>query len=575
MKILLVQPPISDFYQTHHRMYPLGLLYLASSLKGAGFSCEILDAFSPRGRSSALPKQLQYLRKFYPLEDKGPFRLFGHFYYFGINDKEILQKIQEADLIGISSLFTTYETEVLRIAQMAKELGKIVVLGGTHASAVPEYLLQYPFIDYIVCGEGELRLPMLCEALCGKRPLETIDGLGYRYKKNIKVNPTKGVLQDLDTLPYPDRSMINKQKYLFRHKPYTMLLSSRGCPYQCRFCSGHLVMGRGLRFRSIENIISEMRLCRDKFQIAQFDFEDENFTYDNSRAIVLLEAIEAEFKGDENFSLLFENGLLPSSLNKEILFRFRKLGLYHLNLPLVTSSLRSLKKLKRPGSKKTFTQILKKSDSNFFITGYLILGLPSSTLEEMIQSISYLSEQQVLISASFFYAVPGMPLYQDCLKDGLLPDHSFLPLRSTAFPVETKEFHRLDLVTLFRLIRIINFIKSLIDGSSQRGEMLLSEFIKNEARKFPIFHCMSNSREIKTSGPLSSKELGLFHLLQWYESSFYFSLLQKQRLAEKKRIYRLIPLEYSENTWRKFNREMQGKRIRGTGNTQVEPTWSF
>lgn len=576
MNILLIQPPIRDFYHTRQRMYPLGLLYLASSLKMAGFSCRLFDAFSPdKKKTLPIPEPLGYLKKYYPPEDKSPFRLFGHFYHFGLEDDRIYEELQRADLVGISSLFTPYEGEVLHIAQMAKGLGKLVVLGGNHATVVAEHLLENSAVDYVICGEGEERLPALCEAIGGGRKCESIDGLGYRVKNKIRVIPPKGVLSDLDSLPFPDRSLLNPDGYHFCGRRYTMILSGRGCPYNCRFCSGHAVMGRGIRFRSIDNILAEMRLCRDLYKINIFDFEDENFSLHKSRTIQLLDAIEAEFGGDDKFALLFENGLFPESLDSEILARLKRLGCNHLNLPLVSSSDQTLKQLKRPGSGKSFVRAVRKASQDFFITGYLILGLPQSDLEEMIQSIRFLADQQVLIAPSIFYATPGMDLYSECETKGLLPINSFLPLRSSAFPIETEHFQRLDLVTLFRVVRVINFIKSLIDESQLKGTIELSQFLRAELQNFSDYYFDSADQKIIVSRPFSKKELGLILLSKCMAPAPVYYQIRKIREKPVRWVYQLIRQEYSVNVWEQFDNRMTQSNIRGITNPDLSLIWDL
>ncbi|MGA1868954.1 MAG: B12-binding domain-containing radical SAM protein [bacterium] len=581
MKILLIQPPIRDFYTTSHRMYPLGLLYLASSLKAKGFQCELLDCFSGNmKRRIPLPFSLNYLKEFYPPDDKSPFRLFGSFYHFGLADEAIRDKIKHADIVGISALFTTYEGDVLRVAQIAKELGKVVILGGTHATVAAPHLLETPYVDYVILGEGERRLVALCQSLRGNYQLESIDGLGYKMKGRIEITQQKGYLENINTLPFPDRTILDHDNYYFRGFRYTMILASRGCPFGCSFCSSHAIMGKTIRFRSIENILEEMRICYKLYNIKVFDFEDDHFAVNRYRSLALLEAIEAEFGNDPQFRLLFENGLFPHSLDKELLTRMNKLGTNHLNLPLVTASYTLHKRLNRPGSPKSFAEIIRKAKGTFFITGYIILGIPGSDINEMLQSIRFLSERNVLIAPSIFYAAPGMEIYQQCKKKGWLTYDSFLPLRSSAFPLETDRFRRLDLVTLFRLIRALNFIKSLIDKSDLTGEMTLSKFIKHALLYAPELSVPLENLTIKSSRSLSPTDLGLIILSTWLCSAPAFYYLRKEKLRRETTVlhqwtYHLIQQKDSTRVWNQFFSIMNHTPIRGIHNTELSLTWDI
>ncbi|MCX8011800.1 MAG: cobalamin B12-binding domain-containing protein, partial [Desulfobacterota bacterium] len=159
MKVLLIQPPIQDFYQTPTRIQPIGLAYLAASLKANGYEVEILDAQKKKRKTIPFPPELFYLREFYPDYDRSPFKLYTHYYHFGLDWEEIKERIKNsrAEVFGISSLFTPYQAEALKIARIIKEWdkGKIVVFGGANASTRPIEILQNPEVDYVIIGEGE------------------------------------------------------------------------------------------------------------------------------------------------------------------------------------------------------------------------------------------------------------------------------------------------------------------------------------------------------------------------------------------------------------------------------------
>ena len=158
MNILLIQPPIQDFYQTSIRTQPIGLAYLAGSLKKQGHEVEILDCQIDEKRSIPIPSELSYLKDYYPFHDRSPFKLYSGYYHFGMGWDEIRQKIEDSkmDVFGISSSFTPYHGETLEIARIIKKWDekKIVVIGGAHVSCDPEMVLRSPPVDYVVLGEG-------------------------------------------------------------------------------------------------------------------------------------------------------------------------------------------------------------------------------------------------------------------------------------------------------------------------------------------------------------------------------------------------------------------------------------
>jgi anaerobic magnesium-protoporphyrin IX monomethyl ester cyclase len=169
MKVLLIQPPVRDFYQTRIRTQPIGLAYLAASLRLQGVEAAILDCQTGRQRSIPVPPQFSHLHEIYPSDDRSPFRLYSGFYHFGMGWEEIRQEIDafEPDAVGISSLFTPYHDEALEVARIVKQgdPSRNVVMGGPHVSGDPEGVLNSGLVDYVVLGEGEVRLPRLLKAI--------------------------------------------------------------------------------------------------------------------------------------------------------------------------------------------------------------------------------------------------------------------------------------------------------------------------------------------------------------------------------------------------------------------------
>ena len=468
MKVLLIQPPIRDFYQTSIRTQPIGLAYLAASLRTHGYEVEILDCQTEQKKSISIPPELSYLRDFYPFHDRSPFRLYVGFYHFGMGRDEIRQKIEEskADVFGISSSFTSYHGEALDIARIIKEWDrmKTVVMGGSHVSCDPEGVLKSPDVDYVVLGEGEIRFPLLVERMkkIGAEGIEGIDGIGYRKGGEIRINPLQNFIEDLDRLPPPARDLFAPDRYRMKKKRSTMLITSRGCPHRCAYCSGYLVMGNHFRARSPEAIVKEMKNCREQQDLQVFDIEDDNFTYDQERAKRLMNLIIETF-GEGTLELSAMNGISFASLDGELLGLMKKAGFGTLNLSFVSTDLFTRERMRRPKAMIEFDSILAEADRiGLNVIAYGILGMPGQTIEEMVETLIYLMGRKVLIVPSIYYPTPGTPLFGWCQREGFLPPHPS-QLRSSALPIETKEFCRLDLATLFRLARVINFIKGKMD----------------------------------------------------------------------------------------------------------------
>ena len=490
MKILLIQPPIRDFYQTAIRTQPIGLAYLAASLKAHGYEVEILDCQTEKKRSIPAPIELSYLKDFYPFNDRSPFKLYSGYYHFGLDGNEIRRRIEDskANVFGISSSFTPYHGEALEIARIIKEWDcrKVVVMGGAHVSCDAEGVLRSPLVNYVILGEGEIRFPLLLKEIekGSSGGIKKMDGIGYQGEGEIHIHPLQGFINDLDALPHPSRELLDLDRYRMKRKRSTMVITSRGCPHRCAYCSTHLVMGASFRMRSPESILEEMVDCKKRYGIQIFDIEDDNFTFDQERAKRLMSLILQTF-GEGNLELCAMNGISFASLDGELLKLMKKAGFKTINLSFVSADSSTKKRMGRPGVTNDFNKILKDAEeAGLDAIAYAILGMPGQTTEEMVDTLIHLMGKRVLIGPSIYYPTPGTPLFEKCKEMDILPSH-FSQWRSSAFPIETKDFDRLDIISLFRLARVINFIKGKMDEKEMNEGMTWKEIfqvIKDKAK---------------------------------------------------------------------------------------------
>jgi radical SAM superfamily enzyme YgiQ (UPF0313 family) len=335
------------------------------------------------------------------------------------------------------------------------------------------------FVVYIILGEGEIRLPKLLERIekKGRKEIDDLEGIGFRADGNAQINPVKTFIHNLDALPFPARELLDLDCYRIKKKRSTMIITSRGCPHKCAYCSAHLVMGAGFRRRSSENIIQEMKECREKFAIQAFDIEDDNFTFDLKRAKHLLSLIIETF-GERTLELSAMNGVSFAAMDGELLGLMKRAGFTTLNLSFVSVDIKTREKMKRPRSFIDFDAMVNEAEkTGLQVIAYAILGMPGQTLEEMVETTIHLMGQRVLIGPSIYYPTPGTALFEMCKKEHLLPPHP-AQWRGSAFPIETKDFTRLDLATIFRLTRVINFIKGKMAEKEIDDDMTWSELFQ-------------------------------------------------------------------------------------------------
>jgi len=430
MRVLLVQPPVEDFYTTAIRLYPLGLLYVAAVLERAGCEVHILDCLSPlRKKRIPVPADFAYLQSFIenPLFFRG-------YYRFGIGDEDIVGKIVDfaPEAIGISSQFTAYYQSVVEIVRLIKKNFKMpIFIGGNHATVFPlEIKRRIPEIDAVLCGPAEDSFP------------EYIDkhGMGILPEKPDWV------------LMEPAHHLLEGSNYRIGKRTCVSMIASRGCPFHCDFCSVHRMFGRGICYRPIDGVLREMRRNYAQKSARIFNFEDDNLSFDKEWFAEFLASVAAD-PLLQDIELTAMNGLCVNTLDESILPAMVRAGFRQLNLSFVTQSQNLKSDFHRPLDGPDFERIIRAAQKlDLFLTVYVILGLPGQSFEEAKDSIDYLLDLGVLVGPSIFYIPAASPLYD---KLALEPDvkKNWNLYRSSAFAVETDRLPRSRLVELFLYVR--------------------------------------------------------------------------------------------------------------------------
>jgi radical SAM superfamily enzyme YgiQ (UPF0313 family) len=461
MKVVLVQPPIQDFYDTEVRLQPIGLCYLKAAVRQHLPDVDVIikDYHHGWGRYTvSLPRELAYLTEYYPVVDKSPFSAFHQYYHFGQSFDRIEAELAELqpDLVGISSLFTPYYREALQVARRVKKRSAVpVVMGGSHVSAVPESVLSHTCVDYVIRAEGERPFVELLRYLHGQQRLEDVPNLGYKRGGNLYFNAIEDNYA-LGQLPFPDLSDFTPASYTLAAKPLTFMITSRSCPHKCSFCSVHTTFGTTYRRRTVDNVLAEIDLrYRQGYRI--IDFEDDNLTFYKEQFKELCRQLMARYPAGA-LSFVAMNGISYLSLDAELLALMQRAGFRQLNLALVSSDTTVRETTKRPHTLEAYLRVVRQAfELGLQVVSYQILGLPHESLASMVQTLAFNARLPVLLGASPFYRTPNSPIAR-----GLdLHELDYVRARLTAMAIETPSCRREDLYTLFVTTRIINFLKGL------------------------------------------------------------------------------------------------------------------
>lgn len=465
-EILLIQPPIQDFYLTRKRTIPYGLTCLAGSLEMAGFSVAIFDALAtPKSKPLPLPDQMTYLAPFYGQPDVSPFALFHQYRHFGYSYQHIERIIREsgAFLVGISSLFTPYSAAAENVAAIVKAVDPAitVVMGGHHPTALPEAAMQSASVDYVLRGEAEESLAALAAAVKTGASPAGIPGLVRRLPDGRLQTRKPAWLHNLDAVALPAAHLVKHNYYQRGPRGAAVVVASRGCPLQCSYCAFGADSGCPYRQRAVDSIMQEIDGQVLEHDIGFVDFEDENLSMDRSWFMDLMAAIKNRH-AERNIELRAMNGLYPPALDDAMVQAMRTAGFKTLNLALGAIAADQLKRFNRKDVRRSFEAVLHAAGRcGMTAVGYIIVGAPDQSAEDSLADLLYLAKQRVLAGVSVFYPAPGSRDYQRCRQRGMLPERFDL-MRSTALPLDQKT-SRLESVTLLRLGRILNFMKALKD----------------------------------------------------------------------------------------------------------------
>ena len=487
-EVVLIAPPIREFYLTKKRTIPYGLACIAKQLEQAEFSCTIIDALA-RDKSKIIeyPKQFSHLVPHYGRTDITLFSLFHHYRHFGYSFEHIANLVRQEKpfLVGISALFTPYWGQALDTAREVKRFwpNAFIVLGGHHVTQFPENCLEYKEIDFVIQGEGEAPMVQLARLLKGQAPgtlpeaddLKQISGIGFKQGNGVVLNPPAWA----DSPHGLDQNALDKIDWHFyrrNKKAAITIVASRGCPFLCSYCAVSAAGNYGdFRMRPVKDVLDEIKLQARSKQIGFIDFEDENLTLKKSWVLELLHGIQQIFKG-QSVELRAMNGLFPPSLDTEILAAMKAAGFKTLNLSVGSFSATQLKRFKRPDVRDAHDRVLDMAKAlDMDCVSYLLGAAPGQTAATTLNDLLTLAARRTIAGLSIYYPAPGSADYALCEKQQLLPC-DFTSMRSTAFPVADTT-SRLEAVTLLRLARILNFLKSCVDQNDALPKALNADQI--------------------------------------------------------------------------------------------------
>ncbi|MFA4952794.1 MAG: radical SAM protein [Candidatus Pacearchaeota archaeon] len=359
--------------------------------------------------------------------------------------KELLEAVRKTkpDIVGIT-MNTNTRFVGLKIAKEIKEKYKIpIVLGGPHPTLMTDQILKnYPFVDYIVRNEGEYTTLNLLDCLEKKTELKKVKGISYRTNGEIIHNENAEPIIDLDSLPYPEYKFFNLAGYsknpehpkeLLKY-PVGSIISSRGCPYRCTFCSSSIFWGSKIRFRKPQCVVDEMEQLYNKYNTKYIVFNDDNFTTDKKRTIEICKLIIK--KGlDKKIAWLCRAEV--NIVDLELLTWLKKANCHTIEYGVEDASPEGLKFFKKAHTMEQAYKAFELTNQIGLATrSYFIIGGDHETPENIeLKKRAIEKLNPTITTASLLIAYPGTEIYEIGKKRRLWDDSIWLK------PCIGKNFH--------------------------------------------------------------------------------------------------------------------------------------
>jgi len=397
MKILLIIPSQYNVYgkNTPALYPPMGILSLASVLRGAGHDIQVIDMDVDMMGAEELN---QVINSFSP------------------------------KFVGITSTTPTFDA-ALEICSTIKESHPdlFILMGGIHATVDPEKTLEHKCIDAICIGEGEHTVAELVKALETGKDLKHIPGLGLRVDNEFLFTKARDLESDLSSFPFPAFDLIDLSKYTppYAHQlPVAPIMSSRGCPGRCTYCCSKQIFGRRFRARTVENIVAEIEELVSKYKVKEIHFLDDNLTTSKKRLLKLCSMLK-----EKNFDVNYQipTGIRADTTTPEVLDALKSINLLNIGFGVESGNQTVLNNIKKDVTKDRVREAMKLTKEYDFETfAFFIIGLPGDTPETIKETIDFAIELDPdFAKFVILKPYPGSEIHTQLSQAGLMDSYDY------------------------------------------------------------------------------------------------------------------------------------------------------
>lgn len=325
-------------------------------------------------------------------QKRGPIRLIdGNVENMTI--KTLLDDIKSfaPDLIVVNTGFPSINND-MRVALKIKNTFpsiKILAFGVYFTLLEVDAVSNYPFLDFVIIGEPEKTFKELVNSLAkGKTNFFNIKGLAYIDSGKVKINEKRPLMKNIDEIPFPARDFIKNTKYRLPHnnKPFTLINSARGCPFNCIYCIVKPYYGNRVRRHSVNYIINEIRECKDKYGIQEFLFWEEVFTLDKKFVLELCNEIIKK-----GLNIKWAATTRVDTINEEVISKMKEAGCYLIGLGIESGDQKILDTAQKGQTIKDIKKaVVVCKKFKIKTMGHFIFGLPGETKKTANKTIKFM-----------------------------------------------------------------------------------------------------------------------------------------------------------------------------------------
>jgi len=386
MKILLVSPPTDSAIKrvVGTTGPPLSLAYLASMVRDE-HDVIIVDSIAEELTFDDVRKRI---KKFDP------------------------------DVVGITAT-TSMIPDAYKVAKIAKEINENVkvIIGGPHVTFLPDRTMEEcKSIDFIVRGEGEITFKELIRAIEEGRDFKAIKGLSFRNGKTIN-NPPRELIKNVDEIPMPSYDLLPMERYKADGVKFGTIVTSRGCPFNCIFCSSSLQFGKKWRGHSSERVMAELSILRDEYGRKSIEFLDDTFTLVKSRAIEISNKIKKE-----GLDISWVASSRVDTFSKDMAEAMHRAGAHTIYFGIESGTQKILDFIgKGITPEQSKISVKNAEEAGLHTFGSFIIGFPQESRSDVKKTLKF-SRKVGVDFAQFTVATPypGTRLWNVALKEKLL-----------------------------------------------------------------------------------------------------------------------------------------------------------